>query len=62
MYQQINALGEAWDHPLESTEDYMNLFSAVGGTNYPGGPDVRGPGGITQVASAAQAIFNAVMP
>lgn len=61
MYQQINALGEAWDHPLESTEDYMNLFSAVGGTITQGVQTFEALASITQVASAAQAIFNAVM-
>ena len=61
MHQQITALGEAWDQPLDSTEAYMNLFSAVGGTITQGVQTFEALAGITKVASAAQAIFNAVM-
>ena len=31
MHGQLVAFGEAWDQPLDSTEAYMNLFSATGG-------------------------------
>lgn len=61
MYESVTALGEAWDRPLESTQDYMNLFSALGNTINQGVETFEALAGVTRIASAAQAIFNAVM-
>ncbi|KAM3090249.1 hypothetical protein ACKFKG_30120 [Phormidesmis sp. 146-35] len=61
LYESVNQLGEAWDRPLESTEDYMNLFSALGGTITQGVDTIEALAGVTQLASAAQGVFNAVM-
>jgi hypothetical protein len=47
LYDSVTKLGEAWDKPLNSTEDYMNLMGALGGVISQG----------TQVIQA----FNAVM-
>jgi len=61
MYQAVNKLGEAWNRPLRSTEDYMNLFQAAGAAIMQGTQLFQALAGVTQIASAAQAVFNAVM-
>jgi hypothetical protein len=61
MAQSVTALGEAWNQPLDSTEAYMNLFSAAGNTINQGVQTFQALAGVTQIASAAQAVFNAVM-
>lgn len=60
-YDSITALGEAWDKPLKSTKDYMTLFSAAGNAINQGVQMFQALAGVTQIAAAAQAIFNAVM-
>jgi hypothetical protein len=61
LYDSVTKLGEAWDKPLESTADYMNLFAAAGSTISQGVQTFQALAGVTQIASAAQAAFNAVM-
>jgi hypothetical protein len=60
MYQSVKSLGEAWDKPLNSTEDYMNLMSAVGGTVMGAGQVIQAFAGIQQIATGVQAAFNLV--
>ena len=60
-YDSITALGEAWDKPLNSTKDYMTLFSAAGNSINQGVQMFQALAGVTQIAAAAQAVFNAVM-
>jgi hypothetical protein len=57
----VKGLGEAWDKPLNSTADYMALFSAAGNTIMQGVQTFEAFANITKIASAAQAVFNAVM-
>jgi hypothetical protein len=61
LYDSVDRLGEAWDKPLNSTKDYMNLLAAAGGAVSQAGQVLQAFSGITQVAAAAQAVFNAVM-
>ena len=61
LYSAVEELGEVWDKPLQSTEDYMNLFSKLGGALSQGVQTVQALAGVTKIAAAAQAIFNAVM-
>ncbi len=61
LHESVKKLGEAWDKPLNSTEDYMNLLTAAGGAVSQAGQVMQAFSGITQVAAAAQAVFNAVM-
>ena len=61
LYSSVQELGEAWDKPLQSTEDYMNLFSKLGGALSQGVQTVQALAGVTKIAAAAQAVFNAVM-
>jgi len=60
-YDSITKLDEAWHAPLKSTKDYMNLFSAVGQTITQGTQVFQALAGVTQIATAAQALFNAVL-
>jgi hypothetical protein len=61
LYDSVGKLGEAWDKPLNSTKDYMDLLAAAGGAVSQAGQVLQAFSGITQVAAAAQAVFNAVM-
>jgi hypothetical protein len=61
LYDSVSNLGEAWDKPLNSTKDYMNLLAAAGGAVSQAGQVMQAFSGITQVATAVQAAFNAVM-
>jgi hypothetical protein len=61
LYDSVTKLGEAWDKPLGSTEDYMNLFAAAGSTITQGVQTFEALASVTKIASAAQAVFNAVM-
>lgn len=61
MYQSVKELGEVWSKPLNSTEDYMNLMSKLGGVVSQAGGVLQAFTGITQIAAAAQAVFNAIM-
>lgn len=61
LHKSLKELGEAWDKPLKTTDDYMNLLSALGGTISQAGSVIQAFTGLTQLASAAQAVFNAVM-
>jgi hypothetical protein len=61
MYSSVQELGEAWDKPLQSTADYMNLFSKLGGVLNQGVQTIQALAGVTKIAAAAQAVFNAVM-
>ncbi|MFG3257558.1 hypothetical protein [Streptomyces sp. NPDC048172] len=61
LYGSVTALGEAWNKPLSSTKDYMDLLAAAGGVVSQAGQVLQAFSGITQIASAAQAVFNAVM-
>ncbi len=61
IHQSITALGEAWDKPLQSTADYMNLFGAAGSLIGQGVQTFEALASATKIASAAQAVFNAVM-
>jgi hypothetical protein len=60
MYGSVKALGEAWDKPLKSTDDYMNLMSAIGGTVMGAGQMIQAFTGIQQIATGVQAAFNLV--
>jgi hypothetical protein len=64
LYESVSQLGEAWDKPLTSTKDYMDLFSNMGGVIGQGVETVQTVSKlaeVTKIASAAQAVFNAVM-
>jgi hypothetical protein len=61
LHKSLKDLGEAWDKPLKTTDDYMNLLSAVGSTVSQFGSTLQAFAALTQVASAAQAVFNAIM-
>lgn len=61
LHKSLKDLGEAWDKPLKTTDDYMNLLSALGGTISQFGSTLQAFAALTQLASAAQAVFNAVM-
>jgi hypothetical protein len=61
MADSVTALGEAWDKPLDSTEAYMDLFRASGEFISQGVQAFQSLAGVTKIASAAQAVFNAVM-
>jgi hypothetical protein len=61
LYNQVNALGEAWDKPNKSTADYMNLMSQLGGTITQGADTIEKLAGVTKIATAVQAAFNFVM-
>jgi hypothetical protein len=60
LYTSVTALGAAWDKPLNSTQDYMNLFSALGATINQGVQVFQALQGVMQLATAAQAAFNVV--
>lgn len=60
LYDSVTKLGEVWHKPLNSTKDYMDLLSAAGGTVTQVGSTIQAFAGITQIASAAQAVFNAI--
>lgn len=60
LYDQVTALGEAWDKPNKSTKDYMDLVGKMGGVLTQGVQTIQALSGILQIASAAQAVFNAV--
>ncbi|MBD2896958.1 hypothetical protein amrb99_59110 [Actinomadura sp. RB99] len=60
-YDSVTKLGEAWDRPLRSTKDYMDLLTAGGAVVSQAGQVLQTLSGITQIATAAQAVFNAVM-
>jgi hypothetical protein len=60
LYASVKNLGDVWDKPLKSTSDYMNLFSALGGTITQGVQTIEALAGVTKIASAAQAVFNAI--
>ncbi len=61
LYDSVTKLGEAWNKPLHSTKDYMDLLGAAGATVSQAGQALQAFTGLTQVAAAAQAVFNAVM-
>jgi hypothetical protein len=61
LYDSVTKLGDAWSAPLDSTQSYMNLLSAAGTTIGQAGQTLQAFAGLTQVAAAAQAVFNAVM-
>jgi hypothetical protein len=61
LYDSVSQLGEAWDKPLTSTKDYMDLFSKMGGVIGQGVDTIQKLAGVTKIASAAQAVFNAIM-
>jgi hypothetical protein len=61
LYSSVTALGEAWNKPLKSTKDYMDLLAAAGSVVSQAGQVLQAFSGITQIAAAAQAVFNAVM-
>jgi hypothetical protein len=61
LYDSVSQLGEAWDKPLTSTKDYMDLFSKVGGVIGQGVDTIQKLAGVTKIASAAQLAFNAIM-
>jgi hypothetical protein len=61
LYDSVSQLGEAWDKPLTSTKDYMDLFSSMGGVIGQGVDTIQKLAGVTKIATAAQAVFNAVM-
>jgi hypothetical protein len=61
LHQSVTALGEAWNKPLRSTADYMAVLGAAGGVVTQTVQVFQALAGVTQIASAAQAIFNAVM-
>jgi hypothetical protein len=61
LYDSVGKLGEAWDKPLNSTKAYMDLFAATGAVINQGVQVFQAFAGVTQIASAAQAVFNAVM-
>ncbi|QXJ21270.1 hypothetical protein AGRA3207_002107 [Actinomadura graeca] len=60
-YDSVTKLGEAWNKPLTSTKDYMDLLAAGGGVVGQAGQVLQAFTGITEIAAAAQAVFNAVM-
>ena len=60
LYDQVNALSEAWDKPNKSTKDYMDLVGKMGGVLTQGVQTIQALSGVLQIASAAQAVFNAV--
>jgi hypothetical protein len=61
LYNSVSELGAAWDKPLSSTKDYMDLFSKLGGVLGQGVDTIQKLAGVTKIASAAQAVFNAIM-
>jgi len=61
LYDSVSQLGEAWDKPLTSTKDYMDLFSTMGGVIGQGVDTIQKLAGVTKIASAAQLAFNAIM-
>lgn len=60
LYNQVEQLGAAWDKPNKSTKDYMALMSVAGGTLNQGVQVITALAGVTKLAAAAQAVFNAV--
>ncbi|MFC0597816.1 hypothetical protein ACFFHI_05430 [Streptomyces palmae] len=61
LYDSVTKLGEAWDKPNKSTKDYMDLLSAAGGMFTQAGQVIQAFTGATELASAANAVFNAIM-
>lgn len=61
MYDSVKQLGEVWNQPLNSVDSYMKLFGALGNTINQGVQTIQALAGVTKIASAAQAIFNAIM-
>jgi hypothetical protein len=61
LHQSVTQLGEAWNRPLRSTSDYMQLFSAAGNVIQQGVQVFQALAAVTQIASAAQGVLNAVM-
>jgi hypothetical protein len=61
LYDSVSQLGEAWDKPLTSTKDYMDLFSTMGGVIGQGVDTIQKLASVTKIASAAQLAFNAIM-
>jgi hypothetical protein len=61
LYDSVKQLGDVWKQPLDSTEAYMKLFSSLGGVVNQGTQAIEALAGVTKIASAAQAIFNAIM-
>jgi hypothetical protein len=60
----VIALGAAWDKPNKGAADYFGLMSQLGGTISQGLGAVDAIAklaGVTKIAAAAQAVFNAVM-
>jgi hypothetical protein len=61
LYDSVSQLGDAWDKPLTSTKDYMDLFSKMGGVIGQGVDTIQKLASVTKIASAAQLAFNAIM-
>ena len=60
LYNQVNDLADAWDKPNKSTQDYMDLVGKMGGVLTQGVQTIQALSGVLQIATAAQAVFNAV--
>ena len=60
LYNNVKQLGEAWDKPNKSTEDYMNLMASLGGVVMGVGQVIQAFSAIQEIATAVQAAFNAV--
>jgi hypothetical protein len=58
--KQVSDLAETWDKPNKSTQDYMDLVGKMGGVLTQGVQTIQALSGVLQIASAAQAVFNAV--
>jgi hypothetical protein len=60
LYNQVNDLADAWEKPNKSTKDYMDLVGQMGGVLNQGVQTIQALSGVLQIASAAQAVFNAI--
>ena len=60
LYSSVKSLGEAWDKPNKGLGDYMNVMSGLGGVVSSAGGVIQAFAGAQQLATIAQAAFNAV--
>lgn len=60
LYSGIKDLGEVWDKPNKSADDYMKLMSSLGGVVMSLGGVIQAFSAIQEIATGVQAAFNAV--
>jgi hypothetical protein len=61
LYSSVSELGVAWNAPHKGAKEYMELFSKMGGALGQGVDTIQKLAGVTKIAAAAQAVFNAIM-